>query len=53
MPGLRNEGLFALHALTVDAQARPSWQKANNKARPVSRERGETFFLASGSVLRD
>lgn len=31
VPGLRNEGLFALHALTVAAQRRPEWTGASGK----------------------
>jgi hypothetical protein len=31
VPGLRNEGLFALHALTIDAQRRPEWASASDK----------------------
>jgi hypothetical protein len=34
-PGLRNEGLFALHELTEDAPRRPEWMEHAQRARAV------------------
>ena len=36
-PGLRNEGLFALHELTHDAPRRPDWVQHGQKARTILR----------------
>jgi hypothetical protein len=37
--GLCNEGMFALHALMVDAQRRPEWHAVIGKARNVAARR--------------
>lgn len=34
-PGLRNEGLFALHELTADAPRRPEWTEHSRRARTI------------------
>jgi hypothetical protein len=49
VPGLRNEGLFASHALTIDAQRRPEWARASEKGERLLRERAMTFSRASAS----
>lgn len=40
-PGLRNEGLFALHELTEDAPRRPEWSEHARKARAALQSGGE------------
>jgi hypothetical protein len=64
VPGLPNEGLFALHALTVDAQRRPEWRAASGKVKKVAsptavgigvgrRGRTETYVEVQTSLLAD
>lgn len=48
VPGLRNEGLFALHALTADAPRRPEWASAANKVRTVAQRRGQELLSGLG-----
>lgn len=48
VPGLRNEGLFALHALTIDAQRRPEWSAAATKVKKVATRRGQELLTALG-----
>jgi hypothetical protein len=48
VPGLRNEGLFALHALTVDAQLRPEWTSASGKVRAIASRRGQDLLSGLG-----
>lgn len=48
VPGLRNEGLFALHALTTDAQVRPEWATAAGKVPEVARRRGRELLTGLG-----
>ena len=49
VPGLRNEGLFALHALTVDAPRRQEWTAASAKVKKIAARKGRTFWPASAS----
>lgn len=48
IPGVRNEGLFALHALETDAQRRPEWLGAAQKARAAAAHRGQELLGALG-----
>jgi hypothetical protein len=48
VPGLRNEGLFALHALMVDAQRRPEWHAAIGKARNVAAQKERDLLTGLG-----
>lgn len=48
VPGLRNEGLFALHALTVDAQRRPEWVTAAAQVRNVAPRKGQELLAGLG-----
>ena len=48
VPGLCNEGLFALHALETDAQRRPGWQAAIAKARDAAVKRERDLLTALG-----
>lgn len=48
VPGLRNEGLFALHALTTDAQRRPEWTAASTKVRSIAARKGQDLLGALG-----
>jgi hypothetical protein len=48
VPGLRNEGLFALHALTVDAQRRPEWSAVSGKVKKVAARRGQELLVGLG-----
>ncbi|NEJ98647.1 Eco57I restriction-modification methylase domain-containing protein [Rhizobium ruizarguesonis] len=40
-PGLRNEGLFALHELTTDAPTHPDWQAHVKRARAILQDGAE------------
>ncbi|WP_320196865.1 Eco57I restriction-modification methylase domain-containing protein (plasmid) [Agrobacterium rosae] len=40
-PGLRNEGLFALHELTTDAPTHPDWQGHLSRARAILQDGAE------------
>ncbi|HZR77002.1 Eco57I restriction-modification methylase domain-containing protein [Bradyrhizobium sp.] len=48
VPGLRNEGLFALHALTVDAQRRAEWAAASEKAKTIAARKGQDLLAGLG-----
>jgi hypothetical protein len=48
IPGLCNEGLFALHALETDAQRRPEWQGAIGKARNVAARKERDLLAGLG-----
>ncbi len=48
VPGLCNEGLFALHALMVDAQRRPEWHAAIGKARNVAARKERDLLTGLG-----
>jgi hypothetical protein len=48
VPGLRNEGLFALHALTIDAQRRPEWAKASEKVGKIAARKGHDLLAGLG-----
>jgi hypothetical protein len=48
IPGLCNEGLFALHALEVDAQRRPEWHAAVAKARNVAARKERDLLAGLG-----
>jgi len=48
IPGLCNEGLFALHALETDAQRRPEWQEALGKARNVAARKERDLLAGLG-----
>jgi hypothetical protein len=48
VPGLRNEGLFAFHALTVDAQRRPEWANASEKVRKIAARKGHDLLGGLG-----
>jgi hypothetical protein len=48
VPGLCNEGLFALHALTVNAQRRPEWHAAIVKARNVAARKERDLLTGLG-----
>ena len=52
VPGVCNEGLFALHALTVDALRRPEWHAAIGKARNVAARRSATCSPGLGYRVR-
>jgi hypothetical protein len=51
MPGLRNVGLFAFHALAVDAQRRMEWPDASTKARSVASKRGKDLLPVLGFTV--
>lgn len=48
VPGLRNEGLFALHALTVDAQRRPEWNAVSGKVKKIAACTGQDLLTGLG-----
>jgi hypothetical protein len=48
VPGLRNEGLFALHALTVDAPRRPEWVGASVKVKKITTRKGQDLLAGLG-----
>lgn len=48
VPGLCNEGLFALHALEVDAPRRAEWQAAVAKAKNVAAHRDRDLLVGLG-----
>jgi hypothetical protein len=52
VPGLCNEGLFALHAPMVDAQRRPKWHAAIGKARNVAARRERDLLTGLGYRVR-
>jgi hypothetical protein len=51
VPGLRNEGLFALHALSIDAQRRTEWQEASKKSRAVVARKGQDLLSGLGFTV--
>jgi hypothetical protein len=48
VPGLRNEGLFALHALTVDAPHRPEWSAAADRVKKIAARRDRDLLTGLG-----
>jgi hypothetical protein len=46
--GLRNEGLFALHALTVNALRRPEWAAGAAKVRKIAARKGQDLLAGLG-----
>jgi hypothetical protein len=48
VPGLRNEGLFALHALAVDAQRRSEWAMAAAKVKQIAGRKGQDLLTGLG-----
>lgn len=48
IPGLRNEGLFALHELMAGVPRRTDWQEAVRRARPILSARGRTLIERLG-----
>ena len=48
VPGLRNEGLFALHALTVDAPRRQEWTAASAKVKKIAVRKGQDLLNGLG-----
>jgi hypothetical protein len=48
VPGLRNEGLFAFHALATDAPRRPEWIAADKKVRAAAAKKGQELLAALG-----
>lgn len=51
IPGLRNEGLFALHALNVDAPHRTEWREAAKKSRQIASRRGQDLLSGLGFTV--
>jgi hypothetical protein len=51
VPGLRNEGLFALHALSIDAQKRTEWREASSKSKAVVARRGQDLLSGLGFTV--
>jgi hypothetical protein len=51
VPGLRNEGLFALHALSIDAQRRTEWREASSKSKAVVARRGQDLLSGLGFTV--
>jgi hypothetical protein len=50
-PGLRNEGLFALHELTNDAPRRPEWKEHQNRARGAMGAEGHDLLRKLGFTI--
>jgi hypothetical protein len=48
VPGLCNEGLFALHALTTDAKLLPDWTSASIKARNIGSRKDRDLLISLG-----
>jgi hypothetical protein len=48
VPGLRNEGLFAFHALTIDAQRCPEWASASEKVRKIAARKRHDLLAGLG-----
>jgi hypothetical protein len=48
VPGLCNEGLFALHALMVEAPRHPEWHAAMSKARTVAARKDRDLLAGLG-----
>mgnify|MGYP001135519095 CR=1 FL=1 len=48
IPGLRNEGLFALHELMTGVPRRTDWPEAVRRARPILSARGRTLVERLG-----
>lgn len=51
LPGIRNEGLLALHELERGVPARDDWAEAGNKARAVIGKRGNTLLQSLGFTI--
>jgi hypothetical protein len=52
IPGLRNEGLFALHELIAGVPHRPDWSQANSRARDLLPLRGPALVDRLGFQAR-
>jgi hypothetical protein len=50
-PGLRNEGLFALHELTNDAPRRPEWKEHQARARSALGAAGQDLLRKLGFAI--
>jgi hypothetical protein len=50
-PGLRNEGLFALHELTNDAPRRPEWKEHQIRARAAIGSEGHDLLRKLGFTI--
>jgi hypothetical protein len=50
-PGLRNEGLFALHELTQDAPRRPEWIECRARARAAIGSEGRELLQKLGFTI--
>jgi hypothetical protein len=50
-PGLRNEGLFALHELTNDAPRRPEWKEHQARARTAIGAEGHELLHKLGFTI--
>jgi hypothetical protein len=50
-PGLRNEGLFALHELTQDIPKRPEWNEHKARARAALGEEGRELLQKLGFTI--
>jgi hypothetical protein len=50
-PGLRNEGLFALHELTNDAPRRPEWKEHQVRARAAIGSEGHDLLRKLGFTI--
>ncbi|RVQ66943.1 hypothetical protein EKN06_08315 [Croceicoccus ponticola] len=48
VPGLRNQGLFALHELTVDAPRQPDWMAAVQRGRSMIGAEGQQLLMQLG-----
>ena len=52
LPGVRNEGLFSFHELSVGARRRDDWIKATGQARAVLGREGSDLLHALGFAMR-
>jgi hypothetical protein len=52
LPGVRNEGLFSFHELSVGARRRDDWTKATGQARGVLGREGPDLLNALGFAMR-
>jgi hypothetical protein len=48
VPGLCNEGLFALHTLTTDAKLLPDWTNASIEARNIASRKDRDLLISLG-----
>ena len=53
IPGLRNEGIFALQELKEGVPEDPRWESAGKKAQPALREQGRDLLRALGFELEE